>query len=259
MPTKEQAHNSDPSLSRHRTSRPEAQSAEIQDQLMVSANAAQKASVAPQLLTSRNILQLQRTLGNRAVGRLLAGTRDSQETVNEGLQAKPVVQLPGVLNNSLGVMAQPKRQELANNSPQGVVQRTREAANEYGPKPEDSMSNFFCLHHTPHGKEFNHATAISNHDSRASTQPNTTTNMNMYDTQSEVVLYLDKLTEEQSQDLETQAEIFFTTRKEYSYIKTEWNNGNPQVTEEGRARLEIGATWIEKDGGYYSVHHFGPP
>lgn len=71
MASKERAPSNDKALSAHQGVRPEAQSAEMQDQQMVPASSAQKATMAPHLLLPHDMLQLQRALGNRAVSRLL--------------------------------------------------------------------------------------------------------------------------------------------------------------------------------------------
>lgn len=85
MSSKEQAHRNDKSPAGQRASKAKEQSAAPEDQLMGLASAVQKARRAPQALNQRDVPQLQRTIGNRAVARLLDGARPLEQRVMPSL------------------------------------------------------------------------------------------------------------------------------------------------------------------------------
>lgn len=87
MPSKEKAHHNNESLLSHQIVRPQSQSADAHDQPIVPVKAAQKVRLTPQLLTTHDVLQLQRTIGNRACSRLIA----------QVVQRKPVEVEKGVI------------------------------------------------------------------------------------------------------------------------------------------------------------------
>ena len=72
MPSKEQVKSGDQIRAKHHATRSAAQNVEGQAQEMIPAGTGQKAERAPELLTPRDVLQLQRPLGNQVVRRLLA-------------------------------------------------------------------------------------------------------------------------------------------------------------------------------------------
>lgn len=76
MSSKEQAHSND---DKARTKQqPSAEDLELTQQQTSQTTAIQKARLDPRSLTSRDVLQLQRMIGNRAVGKLLAQTTQHQ-------------------------------------------------------------------------------------------------------------------------------------------------------------------------------------
>jgi len=81
MSSKEQIHSDDKATAKSRSSRREVQNIETLTQQTYPANIIRGARVAPSSLTSRDVLRLQRTIGNQAVGRLLAGARTVHPTV----------------------------------------------------------------------------------------------------------------------------------------------------------------------------------
>jgi len=101
MASKEQTRRNAPSSSSYQARRPKAQNAVPQDQRMDLADIEQKTEMTPQMLKPRDVMQLQRALGNQAVVKLLSGTKPPQahptsvaQRANEEdeLQAKPLVQ-----------------------------------------------------------------------------------------------------------------------------------------------------------------------
>ena len=102
MPSKEKAYSQDKTTARQRSNQPEARQFEIVDQPLHPATILQRAKANPRLLTPANMRQLQRTLGNQAVGRLLTKTGSAQSAIQrqlppekeEKLMLKPAT--PGV-------------------------------------------------------------------------------------------------------------------------------------------------------------------
>jgi len=102
MPSKEKAYSQDKTTARQRSNQPEARQFEIVDQPLHPATILQRAKANPRLLTPANMRQLQRTLGNQAVGRLLTKTGSAQSAIQrqltpekeEKLMMKPAT--PGV-------------------------------------------------------------------------------------------------------------------------------------------------------------------
>lgn len=93
MPAKKRANRNDQSRLGHQGARAEAQSTALQDQSIAPTGAIQKARTAPGLLTSHDLLQLQRTVGNRAVSKLLTSTRSPhQRSAGSVSQSRPVIQ-----------------------------------------------------------------------------------------------------------------------------------------------------------------------
>ena len=77
MRSKEQTHNSDNAVSKQRLPQSTTQSlGTLARQQTHPATLVQRAQLDPRSLTPGDVLQLQRTIGNQAVGRLLAGTKD---------------------------------------------------------------------------------------------------------------------------------------------------------------------------------------
>jgi hypothetical protein len=72
MPSKEQTNRADKETAKQRSARPEVQNAQTPDQPAQPAATIQQARLDPRSLTPRDILYLQRTIGNRAVVQLLA-------------------------------------------------------------------------------------------------------------------------------------------------------------------------------------------
>ena len=175
--------------------------------------------------SSESLLALQALAGNQAVTRLVA----------RGSDAPPGEPAPG------------------------LIRRTLESAEQYGPNPDLSLGHLFRSNHTCGLRAFTDQTAIGNHEMRAlATAPNTTMNFTKIDAQYEIMVYLEALSQAQHEALVDQPEIFFTSAGAYDFIVTEWNDGDPRVLRRGRGNVQLGMQWVEA-GGYYRIHHFGPP
>lgn len=81
MSSKEQVHSDDKATAKLRSSQREVQNFETLTQQTHPATIIRGARIAPSSLTSRDVLQLQRAIGNQAVRRLLAGEGTGRPTV----------------------------------------------------------------------------------------------------------------------------------------------------------------------------------
>ena len=81
MPSKAQAHVGHKAGTKRRLSKPEDQNLAVPSQEVHPAAILQRVGMEPRSLTPGDVLQLQRTVGNRAVGRLLARARQRQVLV----------------------------------------------------------------------------------------------------------------------------------------------------------------------------------
>lgn len=80
MPSKKRVRRNNSAFSEQEAARPKAHHIPPQDRQMVPAITIQKADLTPQLLRPREVLKLQRQLGNQAVNRLLASKNQGQTT-----------------------------------------------------------------------------------------------------------------------------------------------------------------------------------
>jgi hypothetical protein len=139
------------------------------------------------------------------------------------------------------------------------IQRDPAAAVNYTPQnAQHAYNGDFRNHHTPHGLPFDQpnreATAIANHNARATGAVNTTVDMTADDCQREIRRYLLDLDAMQSGDLVNQDRVTFKTRGEYRFVATNWNGGNPVVYQNDRGYALVRMQWIAA-GGYYQIYH----
>jgi hypothetical protein len=100
MSSKEQAHNQDKTTVKQRSPQPEGKKYETVDRQVDPDTILQRARLDPQALTPRDVVQLHRTIGNQAVGRLFTGTGQGQSAIQrqfpkeeeEELMMKPDIQ-----------------------------------------------------------------------------------------------------------------------------------------------------------------------
>lgn len=110
MPIKDQANSNDKSLLRYTVTRPEEQQVEAQDQLIVPGRAVQTARISPQLLTRQEALQLQQTVGNQAVGRLLAQNTLQLKNISSQTVQRTIWEWTGVYWQAVRTEGDPTRQ-----------------------------------------------------------------------------------------------------------------------------------------------------
>lgn len=81
MSSKEQSHSNDKTNSKQEVARGTTENIDVLAQQQTSSNlSVQRAKIAPQSLTPRDVLHLQRKIGNRATGRLLTGTKPGEQS-----------------------------------------------------------------------------------------------------------------------------------------------------------------------------------
>ena len=88
MYSKQQVNSNGKAVSKQRSPQPKVRNFKTLAQQIHPATVTQRARLDPSSLTQRDVLQLQRTIGNQAVGRLLARRVQRQPTKNEDGQAK---------------------------------------------------------------------------------------------------------------------------------------------------------------------------
>lgn len=100
MPSKEQTHHNDNTSSKQRVTKPTTENLDILTQQQIHpATIIRRARLDPSSLTVSDVRQLQRTMGNQAVGRLLVqraphkpnqkeASTDLESTINQSIQAK---------------------------------------------------------------------------------------------------------------------------------------------------------------------------
>ncbi len=85
MPSKEQPHNNDKASSHQRLTKPPTNNSDLPALQQTHPSAIiQRARLVPPSLTAQDVLQLQRTIGNRAVGQLLAETQQRSTAQTKG-------------------------------------------------------------------------------------------------------------------------------------------------------------------------------
>lgn len=139
-----------------------------------------------------------------------------------------------------------------------VLQRDRTAAADYTSPARAALGADFYHHHTPHGSSFERGArkdvAIANHDARGTSALNTTIDMSPEDAQREISRYLEGLGGNASRNLVNERYITFTTRGEYPFVTTDWNDGDPTPTRVDRGFATVTMQWVD-GGDYYQIYH----
>lgn len=129
MPSKEQPYSNDKISSKQRSPKPTTGNLNVARQQTHPATLIQRAKLDPRSLTPRDVLQLQRTIGNQAVGRLLLDTVQRQENFGRRkVEAKGKVEVSGEAVGVSGKNMSIHRQNLSKAHPAAVwpVQRYTE-------------------------------------------------------------------------------------------------------------------------------------